>query len=260
MDSVRFTNAFLTRLATATRTTPPPPVAAEGPKDVVELGERLAAGLRQAGGLAACLASAAGGGPIALVAAMEAAEAVVEPAQERAMGENVYRFYSGRGVVAEDPAAQAALEGVARPVLAGSTADVQVHLIEGEELNASASFGGFLYASRGLLASSPSVQAFVLGHEAAHIEARHDLKRQGMSTLAKLVGNSDPELAQGLREASLEVQRDFERHADRRGLEIALAAGADGAEIVAEVHGWEGADEVHPPAEERADALRSYLR
>lgn len=253
MDPLRFAKAWMDRMPLPTRPAPGRETA-DLPEDRAELGRLMAERLRAAGGLAACAATATGG-PLALVVAMEAAEAIVSPERERVMGENVYRFYEGRGLLDGD---DAALREEAAPLLARSARDWSLHLTPSEELDASSSYGGFLYASRGVLQADPSVRAFVLGHEMGHAEGRHALRGQGMSSLVKLLANAEEgrEYAAALREASLEVQKGFEREADRRGMELALAVGADPDRIADEVASWEDGGEVHPPSAERAEALR----
>ena len=59
-------------------------------------------------------------------------------------------------------------------------------VLDTDDVNAFATPGGFVYISRGILPylANEAQLAAVLGHEIAHITARHSVERQGQSTIA----------------------------------------------------------------------------
>jgi len=98
-------------------------------------------------------------------------------------------------------------------------------IVHQEEPNAFALPGGFVFISRGLLAlaNSEDELANVLGHEIAHVAARHAAARQQ-------VADGVPAVIQFLSMGSLaRYSREQEREADRLGQGIAALAGYDPA-------------------------------
>lgn len=92
--------------------------------------------------------------------------------------------------------------------------------------NAFALPGGWVFISRGLLALTVSEAelASVIGHEVAHVAARHAAARQGVKAVGFLAVLQTPWLAA--------YSRDLESTADRMGQELAAAAGYDPAALV----------------------------
>jgi predicted Zn-dependent protease len=104
-------------------------------------------------------------------------------------------------------------------------------------VNAFAAPGGYIYVTEGLMNLKPSDDelAFVLGHEIAHVEARHSMKqlqRQlGFNVLTQALSLS--EKTKGLGQVSgigggllsLSYSRDQELQADELGIELANAVG-----------------------------------
>ena len=96
-------------------------------------------------------------------------------------------------------------------------------IVDQDEPNAFALPGGFIYISRGLIALSSSEDelANVIGHEIAHVAARHAAARQQ-------VADAMPGIVQFLAMGSLaSYSRAQEREADRLGQGIAALAGYD---------------------------------
>ena len=62
-------------------------------------------------------------------------------------------------------------------------------VLDTDDVNAFATPGGFVYISRGILPylANEAQLAAVLGHEIAHITARHSVERQGQSTIANVL-------------------------------------------------------------------------
>ena len=112
-------------------------------------------------------------------------------------------------------------------------------IAEMDEPNAFALPGGHIYVSRGLLvvANSEAELANVLGHEIAHVAARHSarqdahVKTLGLASLVSdlMSGGAEPlpqnESISG--HFAARYARNQEREADRIGQEIAVAAGID---------------------------------
>lgn len=120
-------------------------------------------------------------------------------------------------------------------------------VLDSEIVNAFALPGGFVYVTRGLLAhlDSEAQLAVVLGHEVAHVAARHSSKdafKAGVAEIGAAVGEVLKEEVGGLAEALADVgglgtqlllvrhSRDDERESDRLGVEYAAMAGYDAAE------------------------------
>lgn len=112
-------------------------------------------------------------------------------------------------------------------------------IVEMDEPNAFALPGGHIYVSRGLLlvSNSEAELANVLGHEVAHVAARHaarqdaHVKTLGIATVLSdlMSGGSEP-LPESERISGhfiARYARNQEREADRIGQEIAVAAGVD---------------------------------
>jgi predicted Zn-dependent protease len=101
--------------------------------------------------------------------------------------------------------------------------DYHFKIVDQEEPNAFALPGGYIFVSRGLLllTNSEDELANVIGHEIAHVAARHAAARQQ-------VGEAMPGLVRFLAMASLAgYSRSQEKEADRLGQGIAGLAGYD---------------------------------
>jgi predicted Zn-dependent protease len=117
------------------------------------------------------------------------------------------------------------------------------------DTNAFALPGGHVYVSRGLLAllNQEDELAGVLGHEIAHVAARHAVRRMTVATPfavitgipALLTGIVSPALADSIANAGqlagglvlAPYSRDQEREADRIGMELAALGGWDPASL-----------------------------
>jgi predicted Zn-dependent protease len=157
-------------------------------------------------------------------------------------------------------------------------------VLDTEIVNAFALPGGFVYVTRGLLAHTQNEAqlAVVLGHEVAHVAARHSSQDAfkamigmagvlGLSLLAEhLAGIGDEAGAAGGAAASLllfRYNRDQERESDRLGVEYAARAGyraADGAGFFQLLRRMDASDgwspaflSTHPDPGRREDAVRT---
>ena len=117
-------------------------------------------------------------------------------------------------------------------------------VVDDASVNAFALPGGFIFVTRGLLThmSSEAELASVLGHENAHVTARHavqQLSRQQVAALGLGIGAAiSPTIAEYAQLASagvgllfLKYGRDDELQADRLGFKYALAQGYDTREM-----------------------------
>lgn len=117
-------------------------------------------------------------------------------------------------------------------------------VVEDAAVNAFALPGGFIFVTRGLLAQlgSEAELASVLGHEVAHVTARHavrQLSRQQLAALglgigaavSPLVARFAPVTSAGVGLLFLKYGRDDETQADRLGFGYAVAQGWDAREM-----------------------------
>ena len=113
-------------------------------------------------------------------------------------------------------------------------------VVDHPAINAFALPGGFIYITRGILPylDDESELAGVLGHEIAHVTARHAAQQYtrattggiGLAVLGIFVPATQPfgDLASGaLGVAFLKYGRDDERESDRVGMDYAAKAGWD---------------------------------
>lgn len=120
----------------------------------------------------------------------------------------------------------------------------EFHVVDDPTPNAFALPGGFIYITRGMmnLLTSEAELASVLGHEIAHVTARHSVNQISKQQLAQLgfglgaiffptVQQISPLLGTGLNLLFLKYGRDDEREADKLGFEYVLEGGYDVAEF-----------------------------
>ncbi|MCP8940834.1 M48 family metallopeptidase [Alsobacter sp. SYSU M60028] len=117
----------------------------------------------------------------------------------------------------------------------------------------------------------------VLAHEMGHVELRHGLRRiyaaAGLYAFVAVLGGDPGPLVETLATQAgvlriLSYSRDFEREADRRGVEIMLAAGRDPTAfvvLIGRLSGAAGRDgatilDTHPGAAEREAEVRAHAR
>jgi predicted Zn-dependent protease len=190
-------------------------------------------------------------GQVALPDLGGAGDTVLSPQQERRIGESIMRDIRRDPSYIDDPEVSEYLGSVGARLTqetAGARQDFEFFGIRDPSINAFALPGGFIGVHSGLLASSDteSELASVIGHEIAHVTQRHIARmigqQQQMQTpmlaalaAAILLGRSRPDLAAGAAAAAqagavqtqLNYSRDFEREADRVGLQALGGAGFD---------------------------------
>jgi predicted Zn-dependent protease len=153
-------------------------------------------------------------------------------------------------------------------------------IVDASVVNAFAVPGGYVYFSRGILATlnNEAELAGVMGHEIGHIAARHSAKQYSRAQLAQVglgVGAVfiDSPILSGLVQVGagmlfLRFSRDNEREADDLGVEYASKAGYDSAQLAGFFETLErvnpGSDRsglpgwffTHPSPEDRGQAVR----
>lgn len=171
---------------------------------------------------------------------------------ERRLGESIMRSLRQREpAYLDDPEAEDYLNRLGRRLVAASPQpdrEFEFFLINDPTLNAFALPGGFIGVHTGLIAAaeSESELASVLGHEVAHVTQRHIARMVGKQSqagmlmlasmlVAVLAARSGSDVSQaalvagqaGALQSQLAYSRDFEREADRLGLQTLDAAGFD---------------------------------
>jgi predicted Zn-dependent protease len=179
------------------------------------------------------------------------ADIAISPQLERRIGESIMREIRQDPSYVEDPEAEDYLQNLGMRLVQANPAarqDFQFFVLRDHTINAFALPGGFVAVHTGLLlaADTESQLASVLAHEIAHVSQRHvarmlsQQERMQMPMMvafaaAILLGRARPDLAAGAAAAaqgsavqtSLAYSRDFEREADRVGLQTLEAAGYD---------------------------------
>jgi predicted Zn-dependent protease len=179
------------------------------------------------------------------------AEAVLSPQMERRLGESIMRDMRRDPAFVDDPEISAYLGVIGAriaQVMPGARQDFEFFAVRDSSINAFSLPGGFIGVNTGLIgtAEDESELASVLAHEMGHVTQRHIARMLGreqqmqlplMAALAAaiLFGRSRPDLASGAAAAAqagavstqLSYSRDFEREADRVGLEALAAASFD---------------------------------
>jgi predicted Zn-dependent protease len=169
--------------------------------------------------------------------------ALISEGQEVSMGREAHPEILSRFGVVEDKALQEYFSRIGQELAKIShRPDLEWHftIVDSPVVNAFAVPGGFIYLTRGILQhmNNEAEMAAVLGHEIAHVTARHSVTQisQGQlmnlglglgsifSTRFQQVGG----LAQmGLEVLSLKYSRDHERESDQLGLEYMARVGYD---------------------------------
>ena len=214
---------------------------------------------------------------------------LVTPAQEAAMGEHAYAEVLRTSKLSDDAEMTALLRRVGARIAAAANRpdfDWEFNLIASDQVNAFALPGGKVAFYEGILpiCRNEAGVACVMGHEVAHVLARHGGERVSQGILVEAVGaglamalkSKDPAVRNGVLAAYglgtsvgvlLPYSRTHESEADRIGIELMAKAGYDPAEAPAL---WERMAELggsgspaflstHPDPGKRAAALRAVL-
>jgi predicted Zn-dependent protease len=178
-------------------------------------------------------------------------ESALSPQMERRIGESIVRDMRRDPAFVDDPEVSdylGTLGARLTQATSGARHDFEFFAVRDPAINAFALPGGFVGVHTGLLnaAETESELASVLAHEIAHVTQHHIARMLGqqqqmqmpvMAAIAAaiLLGRSRPDLATGAAAAAqagavsaqLAYSRDFEREADRVGLQALGAAGFD---------------------------------
>lgn len=172
---------------------------------------------------------------------------LISESQEIAMGAQADQQARREYGVVEDAALQDYLKTIGRKLVSVShrpNLEWQFAVVDSPVVNAFALPGGYVYFTRGILAhmSDEAELAGVLGHEIAHVTARHSVRQLTRAQLAQIgigVGSVlSPTFGQfgslaegGLGLVFLRFSRDAEREADRLGVEYAARGNYDPREM-----------------------------
>ncbi len=189
----------------------------------------------------------------------DSSDASLSEPQERAIGKRIMLEIRGDRAFVEDAELKAYIGELGNRMIAASRGttndnrrDFEFFLLSDESINAFALLGGFIGLHTGLVLTSTteSELAGVVGHEIAHILQRHQSRgadAQKGGALVQLLGlavaimaaRSNSSSASQATEAALATtaalqyqnqlnySRDFEREADRLGIQIMVRAGFD---------------------------------
>jgi beta-barrel assembly-enhancing protease len=187
----------------------------------------------------------------------DASDAAVTEPQERAIGKRIMLDVRGDRAFVEDPELSEYITSLGNKLVTASRGstndnrrDFEFFILNDDSINAFALLGGFVGFHSGLIMASrtESELAGVMGHEIAHITQRHAARgamgqRSGgiwqLAALAAaiLAARSNSASASQVTEAALvgsqaiaiqnqlDYTRDFEREADRIGIQIMMRAG-----------------------------------
>src|SRR2546430_7285576 len=180
-----------------------------------------------------------------------ASDTELSPQMERRLGESIVRDMRRDPQFIDDPEVSEYLGSLGArltEVMTGARQDFEFFGVRDASINAFALPGGFVGVHTGLLnaADSESELASVLAHEIGHVTQRHIARMLGQQkqmqipvlaalAAAVLLGRSRPDLASGATagvqaaaaSAQLSYSREYERDADRVGLQSLVAAGFD---------------------------------
>jgi predicted Zn-dependent protease len=198
----------------------------------------------------------------------------VTPQQEIALGlQAAPQMEQEYGGLSSDEAAQQEVERVGEKIARGSDASrtpyrYEYHLLRDEQtVNAFALPGGQIFITAGLMnrLQSPGQLAGVLGHETAHVVARHSAEQiaqqrltQGLSGAA-VIAAYDPNNPTSRHSAqvaalianmvSMKFSRNDELEADRYGVRFMAEAGYDPRSMIGLMKVLEAAAQGHNPPE-----------
>ncbi len=169
--------------------------------------------------------------------------------KEIALGKSLATDIERQAKIVDDPMIAEYVSRVGQNLVRNSDAKVPftIKVVDSEDVNAFALPGGFFYVNTGLImaAESESELAGVMGHEIAHIAARHGTKQATRGTLANLAtiplmftgfGWTSMAIRQGVSIliplAFLQFSQAQERESDILGLQYMYKAGYDPTSFV----------------------------
>lgn len=116
-------------------------------------------------------------------------------ASERDIGQEMHEKMIAEGAAYDDPELQAYVNKIGQRLAAQShlpDLEFTFTVLDAPEINAFATPGGFVYVNRGLIAflNSEAELAGVIGHEIAHVTARHHARRKTAGLTSKVLSTS----------------------------------------------------------------------
>lgn len=189
----------------------------------------------------------------------DSSDAVVTAPQERAIGKRIMIEIRGDNAFVDDPELVDYINSLGNKLVAGSRGatndnrrDFEFFLLNDDSINAFALLGGFVGVHSGLVLTTTNESELtgVIGHEIAHVLQRHqsrgaDEQRKnapmsllGLAAAILAARSNSPSSGQAVEAAivtsqalayqnQLNYTRDYEREADRLGLQIMQRAGFD---------------------------------
>jgi Zn-dependent protease with chaperone function len=155
-------------------------------------------------------------------------------AQERQLGEMVFKAQTPKLDLIENTAANDAIQRIGERLAQGSRYRYRWYITRDASLNAFAIPGGIVVVHSGLIMAADSAEelAGVLAHEIEHVELRHSLKAMMQQAglrlaIGAVVGDFGIAGDAAGRLSALQFSRDSEREADMRGLDRLIRAGID---------------------------------
>lgn len=160
---------------------------------------------------------------------------------EQKLGQSAFAQYRLQHELLDDERTRAELQQLTAPLTAAlqkSPYPFEFHIVRDADLNAFALPGGVVVINSGLIerADNASELLGVLAHEIAHVTERHGVRNIISSagivlTAQVLIGDASGVLATIASAAPIllnqSYSRDFERAADKRGVELLIAADID---------------------------------
>lgn len=136
--------------------------------------------------LPACTVNPATGGPTMVLSTAQG---------EREVGQEMYDQFVADGAFYDDPELQAYVDKIGQRLVAQSDMPDRKFtfaVIDEPEINAFATPGGFIYVNRGLIGylNSEAQLAGVIGHEIAHVTARHHGRRKTAGVTSKVLSTT----------------------------------------------------------------------
>jgi predicted Zn-dependent protease len=172
---------------------------------------------------------------------------LISSSQEQQLGAEGYKAVIAEYGLYADQREQSYVDSVGQAVARGSHEPGmrwRFTVVDDPAVNAFAMPGGYIYVTRGILAhlNSEAQLAGVLGHEAAHVTARHSAQQITQAQLANLGLGIASVLSPGFQRFSgaasqalgllfLKYGRDHENLADELGIQYATKAGYDPREV-----------------------------
>jgi len=184
--------------------------------------------------------------------------------KEMAIGKNFAQEIERTSKLINDPVVTEYVNRVGQNLVRNSDAKVPftIKVIDSDEINAFALPGGFFYVNSGLIlhADEEAEMAGVMGHEIAHVAARHWAKNQTKGEIAQFAtiplillgpgGWAGYGLYEGLNIGMpltfLKFTRDEEREADYLGLQYMYKAGYDPNAFISFFEKVEAEERRHP--------------